>query len=173
MKTLKEIYENHSEMPYIHPKYEKELMRKPIAKRNMIRTDEGLLPGHLIMLWRINFGTYSTASPHHKYFYTTYGIHAEQELQWLINNHYVQVDSPFTSMKELAAPQLKEFLKEKGVQGLSKMKRSDLEGAILEHYSEEEFGSLFEVRSYSLLEKGITALKKYPEVIDKHPQKKY
>ncbi|MFZ2186253.1 MAG: hypothetical protein WAV43_05355 [Streptococcus parauberis] len=173
MKTLKEVYENHDELPFVHPKYEKELCQKPIPKRNMIRTEEGLLPGHVIMLWRIQFGTYTTENPHHKYFYTTYGIDAEKELNWLIENNYVAVNSAFQSLPHLSALQLKEFLKEKGVSGLSKMKRLDLENQIAISYNEESLGKCFDLRSYSLLPKGQAVLDKYPEIIEKHPQKKY
>lgn len=173
MKTIKEIYENHSEMPYVHPKFEHELIQKPIPKRNMIRTKEGLLPGHIIMLWRINFGTFTTENPHHKYFYTSYGIDAQKELDWLIAEKYVQVDTAFVSLKHLSALQLKEFLKEKGVSGLSKLKRQELEAAIFSHYTEEELGQKFALRSYSLLEKGLKTLEIYPEIIEKHPQKKH
>lgn len=173
MKTIKEVYENHPEKPYVNPKYELDLIQKPIPKRNMTRTVEGLLPGHIIMLWRINFGTYTTENPHHKYFYTTYGIDAEKELDWLIANKYVAVDSAFESLKHLSAIQLKEFLKEKDVKGLSKMKRPDLDQAMAREYSEESLGQKFKLRSYSLLEKGKETLAAHPEIIERHPQKKY
>ncbi|EFR44235.1 hypothetical protein STRPS_0222 [Streptococcus pseudoporcinus LQ 940-04] len=173
MKTISETYENHPEKPYINPKYELDLIQKPIPKRNMIRTKEGLLPGHIVMLWRISFGTYTTESPHHKYFYTTYGIDADKELAWLIAHDYVAIDSAFDSLKHISALQLKEFLKEKGFKGLSKMKRSDLDRAISQEYTEESLGQKFSLRSYRLLEKGKKTLLAHPEIIDRHPQKKY
>lgn len=173
MKTFNTIYANHAELPYLAPKYEAELLSKPIPKRNMIRTEEGLLPGHIIMLWRINFGTYTNQSSHHKYFYTTYGIDAQKELDWLIEQGYVKLDTAFDSLRHLSAPKLKEFLKLKGVAGLSKMKRQDLDKAVAENYSEEELGRLFDLRSYAILPKGETILSKYPEIIAKHPQKKF
>ncbi|KHD45384.1 hypothetical protein ACVRZD_06850 [Streptococcus hongkongensis] len=173
MKTIKEVYRNHQEMPFVLPKYEKELCQKPIPKRNMIRTKEGLLPGHIIMIWRIHFGTYTTENPHHKYFYTTYGIDAEKELSWLIANNYVAIDTAFMSLPHLSALQLKEFLKEKGVVGLSKMKRQELEEQIASVYDESSLGKCFDLRSYRILPKGQAILDKYPEIIGKHPQKKY
>ena len=173
MKNIKELYENHDEMPYIASKYEDELSKKPIAKRQMIRTEEGLLPGHIIMLWRINFGTYTNKSTHHKYFYTTYGIDAQKELDWLIDQGYVIVDTAFGSIKHLSAPQIKDFLKFKGVSGLSKMKRADLDKALANNYTEEELGQLFDLRGYSLSSKGKDSLENHPEIIDKHPQKKF
>ncbi|MGT2907030.1 hypothetical protein [Streptococcus dentiloxodontae] len=173
MKTIDNVYAQHAEKPFILPKYEEELLTKPIAKRQMERTAEGLLPGHIIMLWRIQFGTYLTSSSHHKYFYTTYGIDAEKELRFLIEQGYVKVDSAVESLKHLAAPKLKAFLKAKGVSGLSKMKRSDLDEAMLAVYTEEELSQLFQLRSYAITQKGRTILEKYPEIIAKHPQKKF
>ncbi|ESR10043.1 hypothetical protein DIX60_05335 [Streptococcus iniae] len=173
MKTIDTIYNQHAEMPHIEAKYERDLLQKPIPKRNMIRTKEGLLPGHIVMLWRIQFGTYTTEHPHHKYFYTTYGIDAQKELEFLIAQAYVTIDSAFDSLKHLSSLFLKEFLKSKEFKGLSKMKRQDLEEAIALVFDEQELGKLFTIRGYSLLEKGRKALEAHPEIIEKHPQKKY
>lgn len=172
-KTLQEVYKDHAEMPYIAPKYEAELLKKPIAKRQMERTEEGLLPGHIIMLWRIQFGTYLTTSPHHKYFYTTYGIDAQKELDDLISEGYVKMDTAFDSLKHLPAGELKDFLKAKGVTGLSKMKRPDLDAAMVKSYTEEELSKLFDLRSYAILPKGQAVLEAHPEIVAKHPQKKF
>lgn len=173
MKTIKEIYQEHTEMPYIAPKYEEELLRKPIPKRNMIRTVEGLLPGHIIMLWRIQFGTFTTASVYHKYFYTTYGIDAEKELSWLIEQGFVKIDTAFDSLRHLPASKIKDFLKSKGLAGLSKMKRADLDQSIADNYSEEELGQLFDLRGYAITQKGQDILEAHPEIIAKHPQKSF
>ena len=120
-----------------------------------------------------NFGSYTTQSTHHKYFYTTYGIDAQKELDWLIEEGYVKVDSAFDSLKHLSAGFLKDFLKAKGGAGLSKMKRSDLDQAVAANYTEEELGQLFELRGYAILAKGKEVLEAHPEIVDKHPQKSY
>lgn len=125
MKTVNEVYSEHAEIPFIAPKYEAELLHKPIAKRQMQRTEEGLLPGHIILLWRIQFGSYTTTSPHHKYFYTTYGIDAQKELDSLIRQGHVRINTAFDSLHLLSAFDVKGFLKAKEVKGLSKMKRAD------------------------------------------------
>lgn len=173
MKTIKDVYANHAEMPYIATEYEEELLEKPIPKWAMERTREGLLPGHVIMLWRLNFGTYTTAQPHHKYFATSYGIDAQKELDYLIEQGYAKLDTAFDSLKHLPAGKLKTFLKEKQVIGLSKMKRADLDQAMRQVYTEQELASKFDLRSYAILPKGQEVLAKYPELIAKHPQKKY
>lgn len=173
MRTLDDIYRDYPEYPYIAPQFAEELRRKPLAKRQMERTPDGFLPGHIIMLWRIQFGTYFTTSPHHKYFYTTYGIDAEKEVRWLVAEGFVRIASAFESVKHLSAMDLKDFLTQKGVKGLSKMKRIDLDVKLLECYTEEELATLFDLRQYVLTEAGETLLAKHPEIIAKHPQKKY
>ncbi|MBM7643098.1 hypothetical protein [Streptococcus loxodontisalivarius] len=173
MKTFTEIYAGHEEMPYIAPKYEEELRDKPIAKRQMVRTAEGLLPGHIILLWRIQFGSFTNESSFHKYFYTTYGIDAEKELSFLIEEGYVEVETAFESLRFLTAPRLKNILKEKEVKGLSKMKREDLDAKIAELFTENDLTQLFSQRAYRLTEKGRQALDKHPEIVAKHPQKKF
>lgn len=170
---FKDLYKDHAEMPYIAPQYETELFKKPIAKRQMERTVEGFLPGHIILLWRISFGTFLTNTFRHKYFYTTYGIDADQELDMLIEAGYVRIETAFESLRHLPAGDLKDFLKAKEVTGLSKMKRSDLDGKMAELYSEEELSGLFDLRSYALTEKGQSLLEAHPEIVDKHPKKKY
>ncbi|EHJ56318.1 hypothetical protein HMPREF9318_00244 [Streptococcus urinalis FB127-CNA-2] len=89
MKSLSETYQFHDEMPYVDSRYELELLEKPIAKKQMVRTKEGLLPGQIILLWRIQFGTYLTSSPPHKYFYTIYGIDPISGLEELIDRDLV------------------------------------------------------------------------------------
>lgn len=172
MKTIKDVYANHQELPYIAPKYAEELLEKPIPKRNMERTAEGLLPGHIIMLWRIQFGTYRTDSPHHKYFYTTYGIDAQKELDWLMKTGYVGLESPTESLRHLSATQIKSFLKARDVKGLSKFKRSELDQCLLETVTESELAALFSVRGYFLTTKGQKILAAHPEIVAKHPKKK-
>lgn len=173
MRTFDDIYAQHAELPYVAPEYEAELLEKPIAKRNMVRTDEGVLPGHIILLWRINFGTFNTQSTMHKYFYTTYGIDAQKELDWLIEAGYVRIQSAFESLVFLKAADLKAFLKAKGVAGLSKMKRPDLDAAMAEAYDESELAPLFELRGYALTQAGQDLLAKHPEIVERHPQKKF
>lgn len=160
-------------MPFVLSKYEAELLRKTIAKRQMERTAEGLLPGHIILLWRIQFGTYTTKSPHHKYFYTTYGIDAQKELEELIARGFVSINSAFDPINLVTASDVKDFLKTKEVKGLSKMKRCDLDAALKRYITEEELATLFDERSYALTQASEDLLAKYPKIVAKHPQKKY
>lgn len=172
MRNIEIIYKEHAEIPYIAPEYEEELLLKPIAKRQMIRTEEGLLPGHIIMLWRIQFGSYRTDSPHHKYFATTYGINAQKELEWLIAEGYVRLETALEALRHLSSTRLKLFLKAEGIKGLSKMKRDDLDSAMCNHFTEAKLSELYDVRGYLLTPKGSDVLAKHPEIVDKHPKKK-
>ncbi|MGC4441687.1 hypothetical protein ABXW85_22780, partial [Streptococcus suis] len=60
-----------------------------------------------------------------------------------------------------------------GVKGLSKMKRSDVDATLKELLSEEELGAYFSVRGLCLTPKGEELIASYPEIIAKHPQKKF
>lgn len=159
--------------PFIHPDYAEELARKPIAKRHLIMTEEGYSPGHIIWLWRISFGSFTNQMSPHKYFYTTYGIDAVKELEILIEDGLVRVETAFESLRHLRASDLKAWLKEKHVTGLSKCKRADLDDLMRQYFSEEDLAELFEIRGYLLTPTGQELLEKYPEIVAKHPQKKY
>ena len=41
---------------------------KVVPRKNMEETSEGLLPGDIILLWRIQFGTFTTETSFSKYF---------------------------------------------------------------------------------------------------------
>lgn len=84
----------------------------------------------------------------------------------------MQKDSARESLRHLPASHLKDFLGQKAVKGLSKMKRDELDQAVLSHFS-EELGHLFDVRGYCLLPKGEEALAANANIVDRHPQKKY
>lgn len=125
------------------------------------------------MLWRVQFGSYLTTSPHHKYFATTYGIDAHKELDWLIGQGYVVIEEVREALRHVASSYLKTWLKEVGVAGLSKMKRADLDQAVLATFSDQELADRYEVRAYLLTAKGQETLDRYPDIVAKHPQKKF
>ena len=97
MKTIQELYADYPEMPYISP--ERDLAEtnftKPVPKRNMVRTAEGLLPGHIILLWRINFGTFTTETTFSKYFEYTYGVNGRAALNDLIAGGRAVIERAF------------------------------------------------------------------------------
>ena len=70
-QRIAEMYNDYEVKPYISPERDLAtwlLEAKPVPKRNMVRLEEGLLPGDIILLWRINFGTFETTTPLFKVF---------------------------------------------------------------------------------------------------------
>ncbi|MGT2910435.1 hypothetical protein ACVR1I_01825 [Streptococcus cameli] len=167
-------YADYPVKPYISPKRDLETeLFKPVPRRNMEPLAEGLLAGDIILLWRIAFGTYTTETWVSKYFEYTYGIDADSHLVLLIEKGYVRLESAFESLDHLSAGQKKQFLKDKSVTGLSKMKAADVDAALKQFFSEEELSACFTVRGLALTEKGQDMLAAYPDIIDRHPKKKF
>ncbi|HFU4458773.1 TPA: hypothetical protein ACGPAL_002082 [Streptococcus suis] len=174
-KRIEEMYKDHEVKPYISPERDLAswlLEAKPVPKRNMIRLEEGLLAGDIILLWRVNFGTFTTTTPYSKYFEYMYGINGPAHMEKLLADGYVYLESAFDSLDHITSTAKKNILKAEGVTGLSKMKAADLDTALKDRLTEEKLAPYFTVRGYALTEKGRVALENHPEVIDKHPKKK-
>lgn len=178
---LKELYANHEHMPYVSPERDLALWLDKVAmnsgeavpKRNMVQTPEGYLPGHMIILWRVQFGTYDNTTTISKYFEYDYGIDAKADIEDLIEDSLVMVMTAKESLTYLTAPLLKKWLKDKSVTGFSKMKKDELTEAVREAYTEDELANKFSLRGYYLSEAGEKVLANNPEAVDKHPKKKY
>ena len=57
--TFNTIYKDYPVKPYISPNSDMEAP-KPVPKRNMELLEDNLLAGDIILIWRINFGTFTT-----------------------------------------------------------------------------------------------------------------
>ena len=172
--TLDTIYKDYPVKPYISPNRDVEawlLNPKPVPKRNMELLENNLLAGDIILLWRINFGTFTTETWFPKYFEYTYGIDAPKHLETLVEKGYAIIETAFDSLDHLNATMKKNILKKKGVTGVSKMKVADLNQALHDHFSEEELTNCFSIRGYKLTPKGKQALKDHQAIIDRHPKK--
>ena len=172
--VMEKFYADHEMKPFISPERYLEawlLDPKPVSKRNMELLRDGLLAGDIILLWRINFGTFTTETWFPKYFEYTYGIHASEHLKALVEKGYAFIESAFDSLDHINATMKKAILKKKGVAGLSKMKAADLNQALAAHFTEEELAEQFTIRGYQLTDKGKQALKDYQAIIDRHPKK--
>lgn len=175
------LYDKHEETPYIAATRDlKDWLNKVeigtetlVPKRNTVRLENDLLPGHIILLWRINFGTFTSESVFPKYFEYDYGINAKQALTDLLEKNYARQFSAQESLTHLNAPQLKHLLKLKDVTGYSKLKKAELMDKVREVYSENDLSSQFDVRGYALTQDGVALLAKHDEVVDKHPKKKF
>ena len=84
---------------------------------------------------------------------------------------YTLVETAFDSLNHLNATMKKNILKSKGITRLSKMKATNLDPALHDHFSEEELASHFSIRGYRLTPKGEQALKDHQAIIDRHPKK--
>jgi len=62
------MYEDYTIKPYISPDRDPNEVVKPVPKRNMEPLADGLLAGDIILLWRINFGTFTNETWYPKYF---------------------------------------------------------------------------------------------------------
>ncbi|SIN84980.1 hypothetical protein SAMN05878443_0122 [Carnobacterium alterfunditum] len=175
------LYENHAEVPYISPQRNlKDWLNlvsigseSLVPKQNMVRFEEDILPGHLILLWRINFGTFTTISGYPKYFEYNYGINTAQALNEIQQKGYAKELSAIDSLPYLNAAQLKAILKKFGVTGYSKLKKSELMELAKEPLTEEQLAPHFKIRGYQITPAGEALLIKYPEVVDRHPKKKF
>ncbi|QPK94669.1 hypothetical protein HCQ94_02925 [Actinomyces sp. zg-332] len=143
----------------------------PVPRKNLIFLEDGLLAGDIILLWRIQFGTFTNQTVFPKYFEYTYGINAPKHLETLIEKEYVIEESAFMSLDHIRGEEKKKILKEKGVKGLSKLKVKDLDTLLAQNFSELELSKYFSIRGYKLTSKGKKALESNQAVVDKHPKK--
>ena len=134
---------------------------------------DDLLAGDIILLWKIQFRTFTTEIWFPKYFEYTYGIDAPKHLEMHVEKGYALVETAFDSLDHLNSTMKKNILKKKGVTGLSKIKAADLDQALHNNFSEEKLASHFTVRGYKLTPKGEQILKQYQEIIDRHPKKNF
>jgi len=98
---LSTIYKDYPVKPFISPNRDMEawlLNPKPVPKRNMELLENNLLAGDIILLWRINFGTFTTETWFPKYFEYTYGIDAPKHLEMLVEKGYAIIETAFDSL---------------------------------------------------------------------------
>ena len=122
---------------------------------------DDLLAGDIILLWRIQFGTFTTETWFSKYFEYTYRIDAPKNLKTLVEKGYADIETAFDSLDHLNSTMKKNILKSKGITGLFKMKATDLDQALHDNLTEEELASHFSIRGYKLTPKGEQILEQY------------
>ena len=175
-ERLEKIYEGHARKPFVAADRDLKtwlLNPKPVPKINMEEVEDGLLAGDIILLWRVGFGTFTTESVFPKYFEYTYGIDAPAHLLSLLEGGYVVKESAMESLDHLSAPVKKGILKLHGATGLSKLKAAQVDDLIRDLLSEADLSQEMDIRGYCLTDKGRAMLENHPEVIARHPQKKF
>uniref|UniRef100_UPI0023B922D1 hypothetical protein n=2 Tax=Streptococcus TaxID=1301 RepID=UPI0023B922D1 len=103
---LEKFYKDHQVKPFISPERDLDawlLNPKPVPKRNMELLTDDLLAGDIILLWRIQFGTFTTETWFPKYFEYTYGIDAPKHLKTLVEKAYTVIETAFDSLDHLNA----------------------------------------------------------------------
>ncbi len=171
------VYADYPEQPYIAPDrdlaaWEAAPDRFPygiVAKNQMKRLPEGILPGHVIMLWRVHFNTYTTESPAPRYFEYRYGVDAAETLATLEAEGYIRLSSARESADLLSVPVLKRLLAAHGLPVGGK--KADLLARYRDGVSDEAMAADFDIRRYVITPEGSAVLARYDDLIQKHGPK--
>lgn len=176
-KIVHPIYKDYAEQPFISPGRDMESWEKMnglfpygiIEKKQMQRLSEGLLPGHIVMLWRIHFNNFTNETVIPQYFEYRYGVDSEECIETLIKLGYAKVCSAKDSLNCLNMRELKEILKKLNLQTTGK--KENLLSRVIEYGAEQELEALFFLRKYGITSPGEEVLKKYDSIIQKHGPK--
>lgn len=122
-KITHPLYQNYPEQPYISPERDltawgadpESFPYGLVEKRNMVRLPEGILPGHIVMLWRVHFNTFTTETVIPQYFEYRYGVDSRECLQTLQNLGFIRLASATESLSVLTIKDLKPILKAHGL----------------------------------------------------------
>ena len=171
------LYKDYPEQPYISPErdlkkweeFPEDFHYGKVERKQMVRLSENLLPGDIILLWRVFLGTFNTKSIYPQYFEYKYGINGEESLENSINLGYVKKLNAIESLDSLNINIYKRIL---GKYGLKKSgKKQDLINRIVENIFEENLSLEFDLRKYEITETGKTLVEKYDKIIQKHGPK--
>lgn len=177
-KITHPIYKDYPEQPYISPERNLELWEKEpelfpydkVEKKQMVRLSEGVLPGHLIMLWRVHFNTFTTESIIPEYFEYRYGVDSHEVIDLLLEKGYIEKLNAKASLDALNMKKLKKILEANGLS--TQGKKEALLERIQGELSEEILSQAFPLRKYKITLDGETLLNKHSEVIKRHGAKK-
>lgn len=177
-KITHPIYQDYPNQPYINPKRDMELWESfpekfpygKVSKFNMTFVEDELLPGDIVLLWRISHGSYTTESHVTEYFEYRYGIDHDASIEKLLIKGYIIKGTAFDSLDLLNVAELKRILKDNNLP-LSGNK-SDVFNRVVENVDKKDLESYFTMRRYILLDKGQDILKRHDDIIQKHGPKK-
>lgn len=175
-KTIPAVYRDYLEVPYVSPDRDVEAWERTpekfpygvVARSQMERLPEGLLPGHIIMLWRVHFGTFTTDSFFPRYFEYRYGVDGREVLSTLLDKGYIRLSSARESADLLSVPHLKRLLAAHG------LPTSGKKAELLKRYrtlSDKEMEDEFDERRYVITPEGSAVLARYDNLIQKHGPK--
>lgn len=176
-KVTSIIYENYPEQPYISANRDVKAWEKNpslfaydiVEKKQMIRLEEKVLPGHIIMLWRVNFDNFSNMSTIPLYFEYKYGVDSHECLSTLEKLGYIQTCNATESLSLLNMVELKQILLNNNL--TKNGKKPDLINRIIENIPNDKLEKMFELRKYKSTSLGKDLLIKYDYIIQKHGPK--
>lgn len=171
------LYQDYPEQPYISPERDlsawvatPELFPYGIVpKSHMIRTIEGVLPGDIIMLWRIHFNNFTNHSTIPNYFEYRYGVNSTQSIQILQTLGYITVATATDSLPLLNMIVLKRLLEQHQLPTTGT--KAVLLDRIIVHIPEASLSTLFSLRQYQITPAGTALLSTYDHIIQKHGPK--
>jgi hypothetical protein len=134
----------------------------------MERNEDGWLPGHIILLWRLDLGTFSTESAIPRYFEYIYGIHALKDLNRFIEDGLAYQMSAKETLYLVNAGTLKKILKNAGLSGYSSMKKYELVKFVQDSIKEEDLAPQMPIIAYQTTERGHELVEKYDDIIQRH-----
>ena len=176
-KITHPLYKDYPEQPYISPErdledwasYPEKYPYSKIEKRQMVRLPEGVLPGDIIMLWRIGFGNFTTETHIPNYFEYRYGIESRESIQLLISLGFIYQGTSIDTLELMSAPVVKRIL------GNHKLKKTGNKNELLErvydNIIEEELSKEYSERRLIITNSGKELLKKYDDIIQRHGPK--
>ncbi len=176
-KIIHSIYKEYPEQPYISPDRDlKAWVNTPenfpygiVEKKQMQRLPEGILPGHVVMLWRIHFNNFTNQTLIPQYFEYRYGVDSDECIATLTKLGYIKICGARQSLDVLNMVVLKRILQASGLP--TSGKKEELLKRILENIPEEQLASQVSLRKYEITPIGQAILDKYDDIIQKHGPK--
>ncbi len=177
-KVTHPVYKDYPEQPYISPyrdlklweKYPERFPYGIVDKKQMQRLAEGILPGHVVLLWRIHLTTFTNQSVIPQYFEYRYGVDSKECVQTLQKLGFAQICSAKESLDALNMIVLKRILQSNGLE--TKGKKGELLQRIQDNLSEQRLAELFPLRKYKTTSAGEELISKYDSIIKKHGPKR-
>ncbi|MGL4382236.1 MAG: hypothetical protein ACRCTA_00790 [Bacilli bacterium] len=154
-RDLEDWYENPDKYPY-----------HIVSKKDLLPTSENLLPGDIIILWRINFNNFTTDAIIPNYFEYRYGINFDDHLKQLISDDYVIKLNALQSLSVINVGVLKKILQTNQIKPVGN--KQALITQITSQLSEKQIQDLFTTRLYQLTPQGMTCLNNNQAIIKKH-----
>lgn len=175
-KEILSIYGDYPEMPYFSPDRDfrfwidnyVELFNSIVPKQHMVRLPNGLLAGHIIMLWRVSLNNFTNLTTIPTYFEYKYGVDGEEVIRELINQDLIVLTSGVKSVDLNTRKELMILLEKYDINYLKSDKKTTLVSKIIENLSNDQISQEIQKRRYQLTDKGKFYLLEYKYIIKNH-----